>query len=733
MTSVLEGLLPTRRRRSRSRSESGKQLHARWGDNAISAPNGGGGWSQQYLEEDQHNSIYQAHGSPDSQKTLVTNSPELGYDSIKTKIENILQAVEDQKFAGVPVIKEVDGQITITFSLGPPSRQPQPEPQQPRRPSVESNYSPRAHFMPTHSENVATAGTRALFPPISTNIDEVITVEARDVMDPYRTTSPIVHTQSPVYDDVSTFFTRAAFPERSFGPVRLPHIQTNVPQNKSQPASAISVSILSPVQEQYNGLGESSGNTPLDNTPVAARIAASIPRVPSVADELADLETLTLRLEKYRGINNPSSSPPSRITSPIDTSDSDFDQPFAHSRGPSRSASRGPGISRPSSRGPGIGEVAYMRASSRGPTDQQRSESRSGLEGGRRSASREPVRRAQSVEPVVRSHSVEPIRRAMSRDPGSRRPESRGRDGDDDERRPSRSRSRNPRSRRADSIGDQDYRRAESRDRHFRHVEILDPAADRGPRDATPIGHQRTVTPVQYHKRAFSRDHFDLNQRTASPSTLSRRAFSRGPGDKRRVSGDFTRRAMSVDPIRRHATPQEDYTPISRRGTPLAFQNGRFIPMEPPASDSSADEHDLGGGGGSPTSGDETGIDTDATDIETETETDAYYESRKEWNGRAANGADGKGYYGDVASEYKAIAKDVEADQAVASTTRVEKQVGGINIGGIKLNITKVKTEKAVDRDREKDKDKDDSNGKRGVTRQYLGPDLVPSEEEVWG
>lgn len=161
--------------------------------------------------------------------------------------------------------------------------------------------------------------------------------------------------------------------------------------------------------------------------------------------------------------------------------------------------------------------------------------------------------------------------------------------------------------------------------------------------------------------------------------------------------------------------------------------------MEPPASDSSADEHEQDLSGGSPTSGDETGIDTDATDIETETETDAYYESRKEWNGRAANGADGKGYYGDVASEYKAIAKDVEADQAVASaSTRVEKQVGGINIGGLKLNITKVKSEKAADRDRErereKDRDRDDNNnGKRGVIRQYVGPDLVPSEEEVWG
>lgn len=721
MTSVLEGLLPTRRRRSRSRSESGKQLHARWGDNSITAPNGGG-WSQQYLEDDQIHPADQAHGSPDSQKTLVNNSPELGYDSIKSKIENILQAVEDQKFAGVPVIKEVDGQITITFSLGPSSRQPQarsqpqPQPQsQSRRPYAESNYPSNPHPTPYHSDRVVTSESRPLFPPISTNIDEIITVEARDVVDPYRTTSPIVHTQSPVYDDVSTFFTRAAFPEKSFGPARLPHIQTNVPQNKSQPASAISVSILSPVQEKYN---ESTGNTPMDNTPIAAHIAASIPRAPSIADELADLESLTQRLEKYRDTNNPSSAPPSRITSPIDTSDSDFDHLFSRSRGPSRSASRGPGISRPSSRGPGIGEVAYMRASSRGPADQPRSESRSGIEGGRRSASREPARRAQSVEPVVRSHSVEPVRRAMSRDPASRRAESRG--PEDEDRRQSRSRSRGPRARRADSVGEQVYRRADSMERGFRHVEILDPDVDRGPRDATPIGYQRTTTPTQYHKRAFSRDHFDLGRRTASPSALSRRAFSRGPGDKRRMSGDFTRRAMSVDPIRRQATPQEDFTPISRRGTPLAFQNGRFVPMESPASDSSADEHEPGE---SPTSGDETGIDTDATDIETETD-DAYYESRKEWNGRAANGADGKGYYGDVANEYKAIAKDVEADQAMASG-KIEKQVGGINIGGLKLNITKVKTEKP---DREKDKD-----GKKNHTKHYVGPDLVPSTEEVWG
>lgn len=725
MTSVLEGLLPTRRRRSRSRSESGKQLHARWGDNAITAPNGGG-WSQQYLEEDQTNPSYQAHGSPDSQKTLVNNSPELGHDSIRTKIENILQAVEDQKFAGVPVIKEVDGQITITFSLGPSTRQAQ-QPQQQRRPSTENSHPSYTPPIPSVPERAPNTETRHIFPPISTNIDEIITVEARDVVDPYRTTSPVVHTQSPVYDDVSTFFTRAAFPEKSFGPVRLPHIQTNVPQNKSQPASAIAVSVLSPVQEKYNEASESTGNTPLDNTPIAARIAASIPRsssiprAPSVADELADLETLTQRLEKFRG---PASSPPSRITSPIDTSDSDFDNPFPRSRGPSRSASRGPGISRPSSRGPGIGEVAYMRASSRGPADQPRSESRSGIEGGRRSASRETTRRAQSVEPVVRSHSVEPIRRAMSREPAHRRSESRGGD-DDDERRPSRSRSRNPKPRRAESVGEQNYRRADSVERSFRHVEILDPNADRGPRDSTPIGYARSMAPAtSYHKRALSRDHFDLGRRTASPSALSRRTVSRGPPDKRRLSGDFTRRANSVDPIRRHATPQEDFTPISRRGTPLAFQNGRFVPMENPASDSSADEHDLDQ---SPTSGDDTGIDTDATDIETEND-DAYYESRKEWNGRAANGADGKGYYGDVAHEYKAIAKDVEADQAAVAAAggKIEKQVGGINIGGLKLNITKVTADKS-------DKERDKEWKKNNAAKHYAGPDLVPSEEEVWG
>ncbi|KEF63066.1 uncharacterized protein A1O9_01042 [Exophiala aquamarina CBS 119918] len=717
MTSVLEGLLPTRRRRSRSRSESGKQLHARWGDNAITAPNGSG-WSQQYLEEDQIHAAYQAHGSPDSQKTLVNNSPELGHDSIRTKIENILQAVEDQKFAGVPVIKEVDGQITITFSLGPSAQQPQQSHQQ-RRPSAENIYPSYTYPTPAQSERAPNTETRHLFPPISTNIDEVITVEARDLVDPYRTTSPIVHTQSPVYDDVSTFFTRAAFPEKSFGPVRLPHIQTNVPQNKSQPASAISVSVLSPVQEKYNELSESTGNTPLDNTPIAARIAASIPRAPSIADELADLETLTQRLEKFR---DPASSPPSRITSPIDTSDSDFDNPFPRSRGPSRSASRGPGISRPSSRGPGIGEVAYMRASSRGPADQPRSESRSGMEG-RRSASRETSRRAQSVEPVLRSHSVEPIKRAMSREPAHRRSESRG--GDDDDRRPSRSRSRNPKPRRSESVGDQNYRRADSVERSFRHVEILDPAADRGPRDATPIGYARSMTSATaYHKRAMSRDQFDLGRRTASPSATSRRAASRGAGDKRRLSGDFSRRAVSVDPIRRHATPQEDFTPISRRGTPLAFQNGRFVPLENPASDSSADEHDPDR---SPTSGDDTGIDTDATDIETETD-DAYYESRKEWNGRAANGADGKGYYGDVANEYKAIAKDVEADQAaVTAGGKIEKQVGGINIGGLKLNITKVTMDKS---DKERDKEWKKNNT---VKKHYAGPDLVPSEEEVWG
>ncbi|KIX07557.1 uncharacterized protein Z518_02210 [Rhinocladiella mackenziei CBS 650.93] len=623
MAAVLEGLIPSRRRPSRSRSESGKQLHARWGDAAITAPNGGG-WSQQYLEDDLNNPIYQAHGSPDSQKTLVNNSPDLSYE--QDKIEKI--SIEEIRQPTPPVVSKERNAITITIPL-PWSRKIH------RRSSSGSTQQTQ---VVQQVEKLVTAEPRPALTNITTNIDEVIVAESRPVADPFRSGSPIVHTQSPVYDDVSTFFTRAAFPDKGYGPGHLPHIQTNVQQAKSQPASAISV--LSPVAEKYNGLSESNNATPLDNTPIAAHVAAAIPTLPSASeDDVINVDNLAARLENQVR-TSPPVNPPSRITSPIEASDSDLDRPY------SRSNSQLP--SRPSSRGPGIGEVAYMRASSRGPTDQ------------RRSASREPVsRRAESVEPFRR--------RARSREPVGSRSESR------DTEVPARSFSRDPIARRAGSC-EPVRRRAES----------PPPRATCRAISREPAIH-RTVSPDRATRRTHSRAPF--TRRTVSPGPMTRRAISRDPVTRRRISVDLTRRAASVDPIRRRASPRDDIIP--RRGTPRAIPRGNMD-----SSDSSSAD-DL-------TSADET------TDIETETD-EMYFESRKGWNGAAVAGANSKGFYGDVVQDYKAIARDVEAD-IVQGAQAAEVPMATSNTTGL---VNK------------KDKDKE--------SKVYSGPDLVPSNEELWG
>ncbi len=631
MAAVFEGLLPSRRRPARSQSESGKALHARWGDASISAPNGGG-WSQHYLEDDINNVVYQAHGSPDSQKTLVNDSPDL---SVKEELEKI--SIEEIRQPTPPVVQKERSAITFTIPLPSWGRKSH------RRSSSGSKHQAQIAQV---VDRVITAESRPALPTLTTSIDEMIDAESGSFNEPYRATSPIVHTQSPVYNDISTFFTRAVFPEKHSGPRGLPQIQTQVPINKSQPASALS--ILSPVAERYNGMSESNNATPMDNTPIAQHILAAIP---NGDDGVIDVTSLASRLETFARYTPPS-LPTSRIGSPIQTP---IDRPD------SRSTARFP--SRPQSRGPGIGEVAYMRASSRGPAEHN---------DGRRSASRDPTGR--------RTPSVEPLRRrALSRDTMRGRADSpRGMSG---------------RSYSKDTVGARDTsrepaaRRALSREPSVAPVQEVE---ERVGRDLSPEPiRPRAESPGPAVRRAHSRE--PSRRRELSPVGFHRRAISREPVTRHRISGDFARRAVSVDPIRRRASPRDELIP--RHGTPLAA----LVKRKEESSDSS--------------SADELTAD-DTTDIETETD-ESYFESRKGWNGPAVKGinVNGKGFYKDVINDYKLIARDVEAEQAPAPSGGPKAMIEIVNLAK--------KDRKEVDVVREASK--------------YAGPSLVPDQEDLWG
>ncbi|KIW71884.1 hypothetical protein PV04_00112 [Phialophora macrospora] len=573
MAAVFEGLIPSRRRPSRSQSESGKQLHSRWGDASITAPNGGG-WSQHYLDDDPDNVVYHAHGSPDSQKTLVNDSPDL---SIKEDVERV--SIEVLRQSTPPVSLKERGAITITIPL-PWGRRSH------RRSSSGAKHQAQVAQV---VENVITAESRPAPTSLNTSIDEIIVAESRPAAELYRGGSPIVQTRSPVYDDVSTFFTRAVFPEKHPGPRSLPQIQTSVAINKSQPASALS--ILSPVAEKYNGMSESNNATPMDNTPIAHRITSAIN---SSTDNFIDVSSLTERLEQQARHPSPS-LPISRVASPVET-------PIE--RPDSRSTVTFP--SRPASRGPGIGEVAYMRASSRGAIETR---------DGRRAASREPLaRRAPSAEPAQR--------RAHSRDTGRRRADS------------PRAMSGRSYSKEAGGLRDS------TREATPASAPLAEAAVPRMGRDISmePL-RPRAESPGPAARRPHQRG--SSANRDPSPTRFSRRAISREPVTRSRFSGDFSRRAVSVDPIRRHASPREDIIHI-RGSPPLALKR-----KEGDLSDWSAAD-DL--------TSDET------TDIETETD-EMYFESRKGWNGAAVTGGRSQGFYDGVINDYKLIARDVEAEQ----------------------------------------------------------------------
>jgi hypothetical protein len=131
----------------------------------------------------------------------------------------------------------------------------------------------------------------------------------------------------------------------------------------------------------------------------------------------------------------------------------------------------------------------------------------------------------------------------------------------------------------------------------------------------------------------------------------------------------------------------------SRHGTPLLGQGA--------GSESVSD---------SSTSADAPASDEDeATEIETETDDNTYSESRKGWNGPAIAGHESRGFYAGVVQDYKAIAKDVEADIAQAGEPP--------GVGASLMNLVVNKRERETER----------------VGEMYGGPDLVPSHEEMWG
>ncbi|KAK6376589.1 uncharacterized protein PV06_05875 [Exophiala oligosperma] len=690
MASVFEGLMTSRRRPSRSRSDAGKPLHARWGDSAISAPHDGG-WAQQYADNDFNNPVYQAHGSPDSQKTLVNTSPDLSIDGLK--MDSI--AIEEIRQPTPPFVQKERNAITITIPL-PWSRKKE------HRRSASNNV---VHFQAPQPERTITAEARPALTSVSTNVDEVIVAEARPASEGPGAQSPVIHTTSPVYDDVSTFFTRAAFPEKGYAMSRLPPIQTSVPPNKSQPASAISV--LSPVAEKYNGLSESNNATPMDNTPIAKHIDAAIP-APANNEEVINVAGHTFTLASSSRSATPASLPPSRVNSPIEVSGTDI--PRTSSRGTTRDPPRS------ASRGPSLADVAYMRTASRGSPEQTVREGRGTSE--RRSASQEPVSRRVALGET--SH-----RRALSREPGLRTSSPTRRRALSREPEPRRSLSREPDVRLVDT-SDLLSRRARSREPTMRRAVSPNPSAMRA-QSRGPIS-QEVGTPVASNRRALNSDSVvegsktldrsptqahirgPSSRRGLSPVRTARRAASREPFSRRRISGEFSRRAASQEPVRRRASPREDFTfPWAAREKAAAAKSSPGSNNDPSPTDSTYTTTDVDDG----TSADET------TDIETETD-EVYFESRKGWNGRAGAAPAGQGFYAGVLQDYKAIGRDVEAEQAQSEPNGVKESI-------VNLVTTTVKKSENKYHQVSTPPEQQRPNNK------YGGPDLVPSQEELWG
>ncbi|KAL2399586.1 hypothetical protein ABEF95_014896 [Exophiala dermatitidis] len=774
MASVFEGFMSSRRRASRARSASEKKLHSRWGDAAITAPNGG--WSQRQADED--DAGHSVHGSPDSQKTLVNGSPDPGeYESDKATAHT----------AGLPkpaTSQKERSALVITIPL-PWSRKT-------HRRSLSADHLRDKDD--DNGESVRRVVKEEVRRPDTAHIDN-----EEEPSWPLRSTPSTsryhLPTGSSLYEGPRTPFVRVAFPDKDVVPPRLPQLQTGVPPAKSQPASGVSV--LTPVNETFDGRSESNNATPIWTTPIA-QIAASGISVVHDDEEFNPATSAgaaaTSRLDFYHLPKTPRDLPPSLLASPNDSSGSDVDRISAQ-RNPRAS-------SRPQSRGPGIGELAYQRNSSRS-ADERRSASRGGAPAATRryrSASREQQAgrgsdsRAESVESAgrraisrdrvgPRGGNSTTISREVSRDPATR---SRPADWQESLERPA-----IPRKESSYHGSRNASREPDGRSRSFLESDAsgtvangpeasslsgrYDPAVTPGSgspsgsggksgrraaatsskpssgRDTTSRRRSPSPEKIRITRRAHSREaystsnHHRLQRASSPPGSRSHGRTAPGALTPRRLSDDSAsgsgRRAVSVDPVRRPTVGPRDDIVIHWASTrPLAARNSSASSPNSSSGSSSfiddavdvnVDHHHTPIG---PADNDDI-----STDIDSEAEVhvgadESYFQSRKGWHGAAGmKGAESKGFYGDVAQDYRAIARDVEADKPLVGYDRPPLSAG-ISIVSMVVN----KKDRAKDRhrtmDAQREKEKSAEKEREKVPAVfYGGPDLVPSHEELWG
>ncbi|KAL2416403.1 hypothetical protein ABEF95_005049 [Exophiala dermatitidis] len=771
MASVFEGFMSSRRRASRARSASEKKLHSRWGDAAITAPNGG--WSQRYADED--DARHPVHGSPDSQKTLVNGSPDPGeYESDKATANTAGQP-------NAPTSQKERSALVITIPL-PWSRKT-------HRRSLSADHL-------QDKDDDSGESVRKVVKEEMCHPDTAHVGNETDPSWPLRSTPSTsryhLPTGSSIYEGPRTPFVRVAFPDKDIGPPRLPQLQTGVPPAKSQPASGVSV--LTPVNETFDGRSESNNATPIWTTPTA-QIAASGISVVHDHEEFNPTTSAgaaaTSRLDFYHLPKTPKDFPPSLVASPIDSSGSDVDRISAQ-RNPRDS-------SRPQSRGPGIGELAYQRNASRSG-DERRSASRGGAPAATRqyrSASRE---QQPSRESDRRAESVESVgRRAISRDQvvprgsnstttsrgASREPASRSRPGDWQE---SLGRPAIPRKESSYHSSRNASCEPDGRSQSFLESDAsatiangpsgssYEPAAMPRPRSPSGSGGKagrraattsskpssgRHTTPrrrspspekIRITRRARSREaystsnHHRLQRASSPPGGSSHGRTARGALTPRRLSDDSAsgsgRRAVSEDPVRRPTVGPRDDIVIHWATRPAAAPTSSATSPNS-SSGSSSFIDDVVVDGSVDRQNNVVGLADDdeliSTDIDSEVEVhtgadEGYFQSRKGWHGAAGmKGAQSKGFYGDVAQDYRAIARGVEADKPLQGYDRPPLSAG-ISIVSMVVN----KKDRAKDRHRtldpQREKEKVTEKEREKVpTVFYGGPDLVPSHEELWG
>ncbi|EXJ95873.1 hypothetical protein A1O1_00998 [Capronia coronata CBS 617.96] len=729
MASVFEGIISSRRRTSRSRSWSGKQLHSRWGDAAITAPHIG--WSQQHPEEDLNESASQAHGSPDSQKTLVDNSPDVSYG--RDKVTRGI--VEPSRQPAPPIVQKERSAIVITIPL------PWTRKTHPRSLSIDRLQS-------QDSQQVTSTTAQDSSPAhVSAGADMEARAVAEDwpLVDPLRSRTSAVYTTLPPYDHVKGPLSEREYSGNDYGPGRLPQIQTGVPPARSQPASA--VSILSPVAESFHGRSESNNATPKGQTPIAQMAGDGVATTDT--HQGTSYQNLMSQLDTFLP-RTPRSVLPSLFASPTEA--------FAAESEATNAQNTSKVSSRPESRGLAAEGAAYMRNKSRSG-DEQRSGSRDAVsERRRRSASRGPsdvesMRRRPNSRDTMGNRTP----RQVSRQPAGRRadsPDPCGRGAMSHAARSqhtSRNASREPALRPDQSPGPlspnkefgnsfgQLISHGSSHGGGARGRLPMSPMPLTAPRargtstrrpgfpgtrserilaggPAVPLS--PSIETIRIMRRAHSREAYG-SQRASSPGTLGGALgtdVQSGPATPHRTSDDTGRRAVSVDPVRRTVGPRDDiiihWASLPTQSSPATSQSSdsSFTSVKnPPSPENGADSE---------------------SDAESEAQMkggmdDVYFESRKGWNGPAGmKGVDSKGFYGDVVQDYKAIARDVEAELAQAYEPPPSATFNIVN-----LVVNK------MDKDRDRDKEKEGENDKETerVSPSYGGPELVPSHEELWG